>query len=153
MTSTSRWVPIGLAAALVAGNANAAPLRFVQVNSVRGRVQRLTRKTKGCRAVKVGDKLFRLDLLRTGKESRTVLRLDGSDSTLVFVGPNTLLQVCALSHIRDGARRSKFFVKRGEVRSRVRKLRNANSRVEFQTPACMGGVRGTELAVAGSQKG
>jgi hypothetical protein len=105
------------------------------------------------RPAKVGDKLREADLLRTGKNSTAVLRLDGADSSLIYVAPNTLLRITTLVTAKTGGRQSRFLVSRGGVTSKVRGLLNRESTLEVRTPACMGGVRGTELAVTASAEG
>ena len=148
-----RVVGVLCLAAVAAGRGWAAPLRFVQLNSARGEVTKQLGKNPMWRPVKVGDKLKQADQLCTGKNSTAVLRLDGADSTLVYVAPNTLLKIISLSTAKTGGRQSQFLESRGGVNSKVRGLLNRDSTLEIRTPACMGGVRGTELAVTASTEG
>ncbi len=118
--------------------------QWLEVLQVSGQV---TLQASQPRPAQVGDRLVKAgDTLTTGPRSYSLLQLDSGIGT-IQVAENTLLQVRNLEKLRNGARVTTLNLKRGQVRLRIRKLSNPDSRFEIHSPTGIAGVRGTEFGV------
>lgn len=134
-------LPLALAAPLPRGS------RWVEVRQVNGEV------TSNGRRVKVGDRLrVEGDRISTSSGSSAVLAADDGIG-IINVAENTNIAVKSLKTLPDGSKTTRFYLTRGQTRSKVRRFTNRKSSYEIETPGGVAGTRGTEFGVAVSPNG
>ncbi len=87
------------------------------------------------------------EILETQAESGAILALDQGIG-IVHVAENTRFQIKTLHTTAKGGRVTLLEVTQGQVRMKVRPMKNPASRLEIHTPAGIAGVRGTEFGVS-----
>lgn len=121
--------------------------RWLSIAAITGQVELMTAQgerrqaMRGDRLVSVGDRLL------TGPNSSARLDIDQS-AGYVNVAENSQLHVQTLSITKNGGRVTEISVTRGQVRLRIRRLTNPDTRIEIHTPTGISGVRGTDFGVA-----
>ncbi|MEI6428943.1 MAG: FecR family protein [Pseudanabaena sp. ELA607] len=99
------------------------------------------RAQRGQRIDKIGDSFT------TARGVTATLNIDTNMGTIEMMD-NTKVQVQSYRTAPDGGRLLRLAVSQGRVRLQVRKFTHSTSRLEIQTPAMIGGVRGTAFLVA-----
>lgn len=121
--------------------------RWLAVTEVTGQVELMTAQGERRQAVP-GDRLVSVgDRLLTGANSSARLEID-QKAGYVSVAENSQLRVQTLSITTTGGRVTEIAVTLGQVRLRIRRLTNPDTRIEIHTPAGVSGVRGTDFGVA-----
>lgn len=125
--------------------------RIAKVVTVQGQATvllppRLGRKQPTERPLKVGMLVLAGTTVRTGADSRVVLRW--VDDVEMHIGPNTELKVTRSSYDRaTKALQAIFRLDVGRVFVNLRRRLPAQSRLELETPAITAAVRGTAFEV------
>ena len=121
--------------------------RWLSIAEITGQVELMTAQGERRQAIR-GDRLVSVgDRLLTGPNSSARLDID-QNSGYVNVAENSQLYVQTLSITKNGGRVTEIAVTQGQVRLRIRRLTNPDTRIEIHTPAGVSGVRGTEFGVA-----
>lgn len=120
--------------------------RWLAVRQLVGEVtyqqQRMTRPAEeGDRLQTVGDRIM------TGKQSRAVLEVD-TGIGFIQLGESSQINVRSLKMAPDSGRVSLLEVPYGQVRLQLRRFNHRGSRLELQTPAGVGAVRGTVFGMS-----
>lgn len=119
--------------------------RYLQIEQIQGTVFLRNQNTN--RPARKGDRLTNIgDEIVTDGKSTAVLSVD-TGVGFVNVAEKTVLRINALQVTNDNGRITTLQVPKGNVRLRIRKFTNPNSRFDIQTPAVVTGVRGTEYVV------
>ncbi len=116
--------------------------RTSSVSSIIGTVQIRRGEGSNWREVRPGMPLREKDALRTFVESQVELEL--SDGSILRMGENTTLEMSLLSHDED-VQNTSVRILNGNVMANIRKLINANSSFDFETPTATAGIRGTKV--------
>jgi len=106
-------------------------------------------KKKGLTDLKVGDRLYKGDVVNTSSDGAVKLLM--SDKTILDIGPSSLFKVneYKLKNVND--RQVDLGMDYGKVRALVNQKVNDKGRIQIRTKAAVMGVRGTEFIVnAGS---
>ena len=107
----------------------------------------LVRTGNTIRPAKRGERIDRVgDSFTTARGVTAVLNIDTNMGTIEMMD-NTKVQVQSYRTAPDGGRLLRLGVSQGRVRLQVRKFTHSTSRLEIQTPAMIGGVRGTAFLV------
>jgi hypothetical protein len=108
----------------------------------------LVRSGKTVRPAQRGERIDKVgDSFTTARGVTAVLNIDTNMGTIEMMD-NTRVQVQSYRTAPDGGRLLRLGVSQGRVRLQVRKFTHTTSRLEIQTPAMIGGVRGTAFLVA-----
>jgi hypothetical protein len=127
--------------------ADEPPDRYVQVQETRGTV------TSQGQPVKEGDRLPVAEVgLSTSLGGSAILLLDDGIGTL-NISEGTELRVKNLETKSDGSKTTRFYVDKGQVRSKVRPFTNPNSKYEIETPGGVAGSRGTDFGITVDPRG
>lgn len=110
-----------------------------QVNYQRGQLVRPAHIGQKLQAVGEG--------IETGKQSTASLAVD-TGIGVISVGEQTKLRIQDLQVTPDHGHITQLQVMGGQVRLKVRRFTNPNSRLEIETPSGLSGVRGTEFGVS-----
>ncbi|MEO1391688.1 MAG: FecR domain-containing protein [Cyanobacteria bacterium J06634_5] len=138
-----------LSSSLGAGVAEALTIRgdrWLAITELSGTVELIS--SQGDRQLaQTGDRLASVgDTLITGPSASARLEVDQSVG-YISMAEDSQLRIQTLSITRSGGRVTELFVTRGQVRLRLRRLTNPDSRLEIHTPAGVSGVRGTEFGL------
>lgn len=143
-------VILGFFVSVAAANGQALTIRgdrWMAITELNGKVEVITyqgvrrQAQPGERLASVGDTLI------TGAHSSARLEVD-QGTGYVNMAENSQLRIQALSVTRNGGRVTELAVNRGQVRLRIRRLTNPDTRIEVHTPAGVSGVRGTDFGVS-----
>ncbi len=126
--------------------------RWLTVQQVVGRVfylgNVLYQGESGTQPAHVGMRLTTVgEGIQTGDRAKAVLALDTGVGT-VHVAEKTDVRIQQLQMTPNGARITRLRVNQGQIRLKIRRFTNPDSRLEIQTPAGVSGVRGTEFGVS-----
>ncbi|MEL6813610.1 MAG: FecR domain-containing protein [Cyanobacteria bacterium J06598_3] len=121
--------------------------RWLTITSFSGKVELITAQGDR-RAARPGDRLVSVgDTILTGSNSAARLEIDQS-AGYVSMAENSQMRIQTLSITSRGGRVTELAVLLGQVRLRIRRLTNPDTRIEIYTPAGVSGVRGTVFGVA-----
>lgn len=123
--------------------------RTVTVLEIRGKAE-VKSGQAGWVAVKTGDVIMPKDVIKTGKKSYAVLRLEGEvETATVRVQENSQLLIAELSEDKEaGTQNMLLDLALGRILIKAQKLHAEKSRFEVKTPTSIVGVRGTTFSVA-----
>lgn len=120
--------------------------RWLTITSFSGKVELITAQGDR-RAAQQGDRLVSVgDAILTGPNSAARLEIDQS-AGYVSMAENSQMRIQTLSITSRGGRVTELAVLLGQVRLRIRRLTNPDTRIEIHTPAGVSGVRGTIFGV------
>lgn len=120
--------------------------RWLEVRSISGNVvyqssQRSKPATIGTKLNQIGEKIT------TGKNSKTLLALD-TGVGFIEVAENTTLQIKEMGKTNNGGLLTDLQVSGGQIKLKLRRFTNQDSRLRIETPAGITGVRGTEFGIS-----
>jgi hypothetical protein len=101
-------------------------------------------------AVKAGDVIRPKDVIKTGRKSFAVLRLEGEvETATVRVQENSQLLIAELSENKEaGTQNTLLDLALGNILIKAQKLHAEKSKFEVKTPTSIVGVRGTTFSVS-----
>ncbi len=133
------------AAALIAAAPETAEQRAF-VKNIIGRVEVSPEGSGKWRAARVNMPVKMGYDLRTFVESSADIELE--NGTVVKVGENTVVTLAKLFGGPAGASSTSLKIGTGKVWANVKKLANAKSEFEFETPTAVASIRGTRLGIS-----
>jgi hypothetical protein len=125
--------------------------QWLKLEKLTGNV--LFRRNNKTRPARIGDRLqIKSDEIVTGSDSSAVLSVDTAVGT-VYVSENTNIKINSFRIAPDNGRITNLFVSRGRARLQIRQFTHRGSQLNIQTPAVVGGVRGTNFGVIALENG
>lgn len=126
--------------------------RWLTITDFTGKVELITAQGDR-RAAAQGDRLVSVgDTVITGPQASAQLEIDQS-AGYVRMAENSQMRIQTLSITSNGGRITELAVILGQVRLRIRRLTNPDTRIEIHTPAGVSGVRGTVFGVTVQSNG
>lgn len=122
--------------------------RIATVTEIKGTVEVKTPKQAWMPA-KVGMVFNQGDIIRTKKNSRALLNLDGmAETATIEVKENSQLKLAELiENKKEASQTTMLDLALGEILIKAKKLHSEKSRFEVKTPTSIVGVRGTTFSV------